>query len=195
VGDYGKVQVFTFEGTENETITLTLEAADATPGFYLLAPSGKWIEHEPMLDGSGEDYVPGSYSAATTLPETGTYTLLVNHRELASFRLRFEGKSLAGNLDSKGQAAVPFTASEDATYSFRVVTDGFSPLIEVVDTGTNQVVAASFEVYDEGRATFITVYLPAGRAVVVNIRPVKGPAPAKGRYLLNARLEFPGAGS
>ncbi len=199
VGDYGEVQVFTFEGTANEKITLTLESEDATPGFYLIAPSGKWIEHEPMLNNSGEGHSSGSYSAATTILETGTYILLVNHQELASFRLRFEGKGAAGNLDSKGQASVPFTASEDATYSFRVVADGFSPLVELVDSVSKRVVATSFEVYDEGRATFITVYLPAGSAVVVNIRPIKGSVPAKApagvRYLLNARLEFPGAGS
>jgi len=195
VGDYGKVQVFTFEGTKNETVTLTLESGDVTPGFYLIAPSGIWIEHEPMLDPSGEAYISGSYGATTVLPETGTYSLLVNHPQLASFRLRFEGKSLPGTLDTKSQASTPFLASEDATYSFRVVADGFSPVVEVLDATTKAVLATSFELYDNGRATVTVVYLKAGRSVIVVTRPVKGKTAAGARYLLNARLEFLGAGS
>jgi hypothetical protein len=195
VGDYGKVQVFTFAGTTNETVTLTLESSDATPGFYLIAPSGKWIEHEPMLAPSGEDFISGSYSATTTLPETGTYSLLVNHRELASFRLRFTGKGLPGTLDAKSLASVPFVASEDATYTFRVVTDGFSPVVQVLNSATKAVIATSFELYDRGRATGITVYLKAGSSVTVVLRPDKGKAAPGAKYILNAEFEFLGAGS
>jgi len=195
VGDYGKVQVFSFEGMANETITLTLESGAATPGFYLIAPSGRWLYHEPMLDASAESYASGSYHAETTLSEAGTYYILVNHRNLDSFRLRFEGRSAAGSLDTKGLASVPFTAPEEGTYSFRAVSDGFSPLIQVVDAASKQVLASSFEVLDNGKLAIITVFLPAGRAVIVNITPVKGPIPPQRRYLLNARFEFHGAGS
>jgi hypothetical protein len=189
------VQVFTFAGTTNETVTLTLESENATPGFYLIAPSGIWIEHEPMLTSSGEEYISGSYSATTVIPETGTYSLLVNHRDLDSYRVRFEGKGVPGTLDARSQASTPFVASEDATYSFRVVADGFSPVVEVIDAVTKAVLSTSFEFYDKGRAAGIPVYLRAGSSVLIIIRPVKGKTAPGAKYILNARLEFLGAGS
>jgi len=107
----------------------------------------------------------------------------------------FEGRAAAGTLDTQGQASVPFAAPEEGTYSFRAVADGFSPLIQVVDAASKQILATLFEVFDNGKLAIITVYLPAGRAVIVNISPVKGPIPPQRRYLLNARFEFHGAGS
>jgi len=57
------------------------------------------------------------------------------------------------------------------------------------------VLATSFELYDNGRATVTVVYLKAGRSVIVVTRPVKGKTTAGARYLINARFEFLGAGS
>ena len=195
VGDYGKVQVFTYDGTTNETITLSLESKEATPGFYLIAPSGKWIYHDPMLGPSKEDYISGSYTATTTIPETGTYSILVNHRELDSFILRFEGKGQSGVLDAKSQVSIPFEVTENATYSFYVVADGFSPEIELVDAATKAVLAASFELSGEGRETRTAMYLRAGRTVLIIVRTVQGNAAPGARFLLNARFAFLGAGS
>jgi hypothetical protein len=195
IGDYGKAQVFTYNGTKDETVRITLESEIATPGFYLIAPSGKWVYHDPLLAQSKEEYASGSYSAATTLPETGAYSLLVNHRELESFIVRFEGKGQPGVLDAKSQASIPFTPSENATYSFKLVAEGFTPEVELIDAATKAVLATSFELSAQGRETGIGMYLRAGRAVLIVVRTAKGAPAAGARFLLNAGFNFLGAGS
>ncbi|HET6452680.1 MAG TPA: DM9 repeat-containing protein [Spirochaetia bacterium] len=184
---------YLYAGQKGEQVTFFLYSESATPGFYIGAPSRQYITVAPRT-GEGEFPEGGSSTVKATLPETGTYTILVANAPAGagSYLLRVQGRgqSFSGTLaPSAAFAPVEVQVQLGAFYTIEVTSDSFDPGIVIMDKKTQKPLEVTVD--QTSRRAFTTAYANDGQALVIQVRPAnpKASPPPKGAFKVEVRLD------
>jgi hypothetical protein len=162
--DSSFIDAYTFTGTANGQIVITMTSSSATlvPVLFLLAPTGDVLAIDVNNDGDGTARIPGT--AAFTLPAAGTYTVLAN-----SFQPNQTGNYTLRVTDPAACTTALASASRNVSGNGGQFTVGFTTQPGCpVTTGSNSgfIVVNSASVDTNGNGTVTYTVQPNGTASV-----------------------------
>ena len=203
--DNSYYDIYKFEGTAGQQITIEMTSSEIDPYLILLSADGSELAQD---DDSGGDK---NAQIIITLPEDGTYTFLANTYEAGQsgqYQLKLSTaiptlpsllQSYQIILDEVGileptDAVLPSDNSLYDEYTFegdagqsvtiRLESDEFNPYVALLGPG-NELIGENDDTSSEDKNATLTVILPVTGSyrVVVNAHDPKG----QGQYLLTVR--------